>query len=161
MELRRLESRLEHRDRVGQVVDAAASPLVIECVDGDVITLAASLRDGLARPIGVWVEVSTDYPAAIVARDAATLAHLVELDHVVVAGRSATEHADVVRALLTDDEVNFDNAAATLRGAYNRPAPPRPVTVWAYEESTLSSADVRLVAAHGEDSPAGTVTFFS
>ncbi|HVB70244.1 MAG TPA: hypothetical protein VND83_01915 [Acidimicrobiales bacterium] len=160
MELRHLETRLDQRDAVGAVVEADASPLVLECRDGDVVTLAASLRDGLARPIGVWVEVSRDYPAALVARDAATLAHLVELDHVVVAGDAARDQADVVRSLLTNDEVNFANAAATLHGAYNRPAPPRPVTVWAYEASALVSPGERLVAQSRKDSAAGPVTSF-
>ena len=45
----------------------------------------------------------------------ATLSWLVELDHVVVeATNDAEAHADVVRALLTDDEVNFTNDVATL-----------------------------------------------
>jgi hypothetical protein len=40
-------------------------------------------------------------------------------------------HADVVRALLADGPVTFENDVATLVEAYNRPLAPAPIRVFA------------------------------
>ena len=53
-------------------------------------------------------------------------------------------HAAVLEALLTNDEVNVTNEAATLRGAYNRPAPPHAITAWSYDGTNLRRGDVAL-----------------
>jgi hypothetical protein len=67
----------------------------------------------------------------------------------------------VVSALLTNDEVNFVNGVASLRGAYNRPAPPSPLTVWSYDGEVLRSAD-RVLDEHASSwSVAGTLSIFS
>jgi hypothetical protein len=123
--------------------------------------IVASLRDQLTGPIGVWIEISEDFSAPLAARDVATLSWLVQLDHVVIAAAdNASAHADVVRALLTNDEVNFANDVATLRGAYNRPAPPRPLEVWHYDASTLRHEDVGLVERSRVTTAAGELTIF-
>jgi hypothetical protein len=161
MEMLRLDAPLARRDRVAAVVDASRAPVVLACPDGSAVILAASLAGELTGPVGVWLEVTDEYPAALAARDVATLAWLVDLALVVVEGASAPDQADVVRALLTSDEVNFANPVATLRGAYNRPAPPRPVAVWSYDGAALVSGDARLLDAGGRDSAAGALRRFA
>ena len=71
---------------------------------------------------------------------------MIELDHVVVSAENARAQAQVVTAMLTNDEVNFANDAATIRGAFNRPAPPRPVRVWSFDGETLASDGLELRA---------------
>jgi len=55
------------------------------------------------------------------ARDVATLSWLVPLDTVVVSSESAESSAQVLEALLTNDEVNLQRRRYVV-GAYNRPA---------------------------------------
>lgn len=91
-----------------------------------------------SRSWGVWLEASDDYSAALIARDVKTLAALVSLGHVVIdAAAHAGAHAEVVAALLSDDEVNLRNEVAHLTHAYNRPAPARALVVWHVEGDTL------------------------
>jgi hypothetical protein len=72
----------------------------------------------------------------------------------------SNEHADVVRALLTNDEVNFTNAVVSLVGAYNRPAPPSPLTVWSYDGQRLVSGDQVLSPGRVESDDVGELTYF-
>jgi hypothetical protein len=161
MELHRLDVALARRDRVAGVVAGVAGAVVLSCRDASSVMVAASLRDQLTRSLGVWVDVGDDYGAALAARDVATLSWLIDLDHVVVAGDDARGQADVVRALLTNDEVNFANSAGTLRGAYNRPAPPRPVRVWALEGRAVVVGATRLEPDEPSETPAGELTVYS
>ncbi len=118
----------------------------LSCADATTVEIAAALRGTSGEPRGVWIEVTPDYPAALVARDVATLSWLITLDHVVIeSSRSPAAQAEVVRALLGDAEVTLRNEVATLRGAYNRPAPPRPVTVW-WSDGSLHEGETTLVA---------------
>ena len=71
---------------------------------------------GSPSPLGVWLELSEDYSAQMAARDVATLSWLVALDTVVVSADDAEARAQVVEALLTNDEVNFTNGVATVVG---------------------------------------------
>ena len=136
MSLARLLVPLARLDEVAGYVND--HDVVVGCTDADTVIAVASLRDRLTRPIGLWLVLSDDYAAQLAARDVATLSWLVTLGPVVIErGRDAAAHADVVRALLTNDEVNVVNDAATIRGAYNRPAPPRPVTVWSWDGEAL------------------------
>ncbi len=150
-------------DRLDDVVDRATrTSVVFSCSTGDTVIAAAALEGRLRRPLGLWLDVSEDYPAQMAARDVATLSHLIEIDQVVIASRSlAVERADVVRALLTEDEVNFSNAAATLTGAYNRPAPPRPITVWSFDGHILRSTVNVLVSAVTTSDAVGETTTFT
>lgn len=136
MELTRLVASL---DRLAEVpLLARGRSLVVSFAPSDTVVALGSLEDRIDVPIGIWLEVSQDYPAQMAARDVATLSWIIELDHVVISSDAlALEHAEVVRVLQTDDEVNFSNEVATLIGAYNRPAPPRPMTVWSYDGTTL------------------------
>jgi hypothetical protein len=59
---------------------------------------------------------------------------------VVSAERDAASHAEVVAALLTNDEVNFTNEVAAIAHAYNRPAPPTPVEVWSFDGARCAAA---------------------
>ncbi|MFI5034818.1 MAG: hypothetical protein ACHQFZ_01260 [Acidimicrobiales bacterium] len=160
MELRRLDVTLSRRDRVPAVCAGSPAPLVLWWRDGDPVVATASLGAAVTEPLGVWLEVTGAYPAALAARDVATLAWLVQLSHVVVDGENALDSAAALSALLTNDEVTFTNAAATLRGAYNRPAPPAPVTVWAFD-GALRSGGRRLRERGREESPAGPLTRFA
>jgi hypothetical protein len=163
MELIRLSTTLANLENVPIVLDQQNSSLVLKFADADTVMAAASLRGSLGGPVGVWLEVDlVDYPAALAARDVATLSWLIGIDHVVIEAKSnALAHAEVVSALLTNDEVNFVNGAATLRGAYNRPAPPSPITVWSYDGEALRSAE-RVLDEHTSSwSVAGTLTVFS
>jgi len=150
-------------DRLDDVVDRAArTSMVFSCSTGDTVIAAAALEGRLRRPLGLWLDVSEDYPAQMAARDVATLSRLIEIDHVVIASRSlAVERADVVRALLTEDEVNFSNAAATLVGAFNRPAPPQPITVWNFDGHALRNTVNVLVRAVTTSDAVGETTTFS
>jgi hypothetical protein len=80
---------------------------------------------------------------------------------VISAASSAPSHADVVTALLTDDEVNFANDVATLRGAYNRPAPPRPVAVWSFDGTTIRRDDEALIEQTRVTTDVGEMTSFA
>ncbi|HUV57178.1 MAG TPA: hypothetical protein VMV96_00075 [Acidimicrobiales bacterium] len=149
-------------DRLDDVVERAArSAVVFSCSTGDTVIAAAALEGRLRRPLGLWLEVSEDYPAQMAARDVATLSRLIEIDHVVIASRNlAVERAEVVRALLTEDEVNFSNAAATLVGAYNRPAPASPITVWSFDGHALRSpVNVLFRTATTSDAVGDSTTF--
>jgi hypothetical protein len=162
MELRHLDVAFARFELVPGVVAAAPSPLVVSCHDANTVMVAAALRDLLPTPIGVWLEATPDYPAALVARDVATLSWLVPLRHVVIsAGSSPGAHAEVVRALLTNDEVNLRNDVATITGAYNRPAPPEPVLVWASEGEDLVTDGHALHRTSRVEIDAGTLTTFA
>ena len=149
MELARLDAPFAHLGDVARL--AGQRHLVLSCVDADTVVAAASMRDDLESPLGVWLEVSSGYPAQLAARDVATLSWIVELDHVVIgADGDAESHAEVVRALLSDDEVNFANDVATLVAAYNRPAPPRGLRVWSWDGSDLRSGADTLTLQSSE-----------
>jgi hypothetical protein len=160
MEMVRLAAPLDHLADV--VAQARTGHLVFCCTDADTVIAVASLEGQLDTSIGVWLDVDDDYPAQMAARDVATLSWLVDLDAVVVAGATlAVERAEVVRALLDDGPVYLANAAATLVGAYNRPAPPRPVTVWSFDGLELRCGDHILVAQSVVTVPVGELTTFA
>ncbi len=140
---------------VGELVRAPApepGPVVVSVSDGDVVVALAGRDRGLG-PLGPWLEVGPDYPASMAARDVATLSWVVDVDHVVIAGERAAQQAAVVRALLSDDEVTVVNDVATVRGAYNRPAPPRPITVWHASDDVVTDG-VRVLRVTPSTGPA-------
>jgi len=145
MELLRLRAPLARVEQLAGFI-ATRPGVVLDCADADTVIVAGSLKDRWPGPIGVWLEVAREYPAQLAARDVATLSWLIELDHVVVSAENARAQAQVVTAMLTNDEVNFANDAATIRGAFNRPAPPRPVRVWSFDGETLASDGLELRA---------------
>jgi hypothetical protein len=162
MELTRLSAPLAQVGSVARVVSEEAGPIVLSCSDANSVMAAASLHGLLDRPIGVWIEITPGYSAAIAARDVATLSWLIDLDHVVVsAEHQATSHAQVVEALLSNDEVNFSNDVAVISKAYNRPAPPKPVMVWSYDGDCLSHGETTLVEFSGAYFDDVTLTTFS
>jgi hypothetical protein len=118
---------------------------VFRCNDADTAIVLGSWSDELTSDVGVWLRVTEGYSAQIVARDVRTLSVLTNLRHVVIeAADRASEHADVVRVLLSGDEVNFSNSVATLTHAFSRPAPPRPLIVWSYDNAELTSPEATL-----------------
>jgi hypothetical protein len=118
---------------------------VFRCNDADSAIVLGSWSDALTREVGVWLRVTDGYRAQIVARDVRTLSVLMNLRHVVIeAADRSNEHADVVRVLLSGEEVNFANSVATLTHAFSRPAPPRPLTVWSYQSTELTSPEGTL-----------------
>ncbi|HEY5010350.1 MAG TPA: hypothetical protein VIH73_04280 [Acidimicrobiales bacterium] len=142
MTLARLDVRFVALDAL--VEEANTRHVVVALTDADTIVAVGSLHDRLTKPLGVWLELSEDYSAQMAARDVATLSWLVPLDTVVVSAPSAEGSAQVVEALLSDDEVNFTNGVATLIGAYNRPAPPAPIAVWSWDGALLRRGDEAL-----------------
>jgi hypothetical protein len=159
MELVRLVAPLRRRFDVARL--ASVHPLLFHCSDADTVITTASLANHLSDPIGVWLQISKEYPAQLAARDVATLAQLVPLRHVVVeALQLANEHADALRSLLTSEEVNFSNNVVVLAGAYNRPEPPAPVTVWSSEGTNLSNGDVLLTPRRVESTEVGELTYY-
>ncbi len=159
MELLRLVSVFARRADVARL--ANARPIVFACRDADTVMVAASMAGGLAAPLGVWLRVGADYSAQLAARDVKTLAALIALRDVVVEAPSlASAHADVVRAMLTDGEVNLTNEVARIAGAYNRPAPRTPVTVWSYEDGRLRCGEHALVAGDAVLDDVGEWTTF-
>jgi hypothetical protein len=160
MELVRLVAPLAHRDAL--VTLSLESITVFDCSDADTVIVLASLREQLASEVGVWLRVGPGYSAQLCARDVKTLSHLVALRHVVIeAARHAAAHAEIVRALLTNDEVNFQNELASIRAAYNRPAPPAPITVWSHEEGTLTSELASLAATRSLTRDGAALTYFA
>jgi hypothetical protein len=156
MELVRLVFPFEHRASAAWLTREL--PIVLDCASTDTVMVAASLAGDLDE-CGVWLAVSSEYPAQIAARDVATLATMIPLRHVVIESSAPDEHAEVVRALLTDSPVDFSNTVATLRGAYNRPTPTTPITVWSYDGS-LRSGGASLVATSSETTGVGELIFF-
>ena len=154
----RLEGSLSRRAQIGAVVEENSGVILLA---GDAPPLVLASLSGGGCPRGIWLRVDEDYPAALAARDVATCSWLTTLEHVVIEGENAAAQAAVVAALLTNDEVNFANEAATLRGAYNRPAPPRPITVWHATGETLVAGETRLTLAGRRDSAAGELTDYS
>jgi len=142
MALVRLDVRFDALDELATYANDNA--VVVSIIDADTIVALGSLHDRLTSPIGVWLELSDDYSAQMAARDVATLSWLVALDTVVVSGLSANASAQVLEALLTNDEVNFTNGVATIVGAYNRPAPPEPINVWSWDGVALRHGDELL-----------------
>jgi hypothetical protein len=141
---------------------AQSQRLVYSCTDANTVICAASLRTDLQGPLGVWLDLSEDYSAQVAARDVATLSWIIELSDVVVAAATlAEQRAQVVRALLTNDEVNFGNDVATLAGAYNRPAPPRPINVWSWDGGVLRCGDEVLSRVATATLDAGQLTTFA
>lgn len=123
---------------------AGARHVVVNIIDADPVIALGSLSHQLTEPLGVWLELSEEYSAPLAARDVATLSWLVPLDAVVVSAARADSNAEVIEALLTDDEVNFANDVVTLVGAYNRPAPPSPIAVWSWDGTVLRHGDESL-----------------
>jgi hypothetical protein len=158
MALVRLDVRFDSLDALAQY--AHVNQVVVSIIDADTIVALGSLHDQLTSPIGAWLELSENYSAQMAARDVATLSWLVPLDTVVVSGPSAEASAQVLEALLTNDEVNFTNGVATLVGAYNRPAPPNPIAVWSWDGSVLRGGDEVLRVASSESSDLGDATTY-
>lgn len=162
MELERLTISLADLDFVVSAAIECEAPVVVRCLDGDVIIALGFLGDRLTKAVGVWLDVSEGYPSQLAARDVATLSWLVRLEHVVIsAARDAEAHADVVRALLTNDEVNFANEVATLSGAYNRPAPPYEVKVWSSNGPVVRDGDRELRIGAVRSTEAGELARFA
>ena len=150
MELTRLTAPLAQLGDVASLVSAHANVVIFECSDADTVMAAATLGGELDRPIGVWLEITPGYSAALCARDVATLSWLIDLEHVVVAATEKSQsHADVVAALLTNDEVNFTNDVAVIAHAYNRPAPPKPITVWNFDGTSVRRGHTELIESSG------------
>ena len=124
----------------------SGGPVVASLLDGDVV-VALGARDRSLGPLGPWLSLGEHYPASMAARDIATLSWLADFDHVVIAGERASEQATVVRAMLSDDEINLETDVLNVRGAYNRPAPPRPITVWYAFDGHLGDGETMLYGA--------------
>ena len=134
---------------------------LFQCSDGDTAIVLASWRDQLTGQVGAWLEVGPGYSAQIAARDVRTLAVLSDLRHVVIAATDRVDdHADLVRVLLTGEEVNVSNDVATLRHAFSRPAPPQPITVWGYEDEQLTSPGVTLRVVQRDVTNGAELTYF-
>jgi hypothetical protein len=134
---------------------------IFRCNDGDTAIVLGSWSDVLNNDLGVWLRVTEGYRAQIAARDVRTLSVLTNLRHVVIeAADRASEHAEVVRALLSGEEVNFSNSVATLTHVFSRPAPPRPLTVWSYENAELTSPERMLHEVPREAADDAELTYF-
>jgi hypothetical protein len=158
MALVRLDVRFEDLDALARY--ANGHHVVVSLNDADAIVALGTLHGRVTGAIGVWLEISEDYSAQMAARDVKTLSWLVSLDTVVVSGLHAEAIAQVLEALLTDDEVNFTNAAATIVGAYNRPAPPSPVAVWSWDGTLLRRGDEVLREETSASNEFGAVTTY-
>ncbi|MGA2123311.1 MAG: hypothetical protein ABSG58_02680 [Acidimicrobiales bacterium] len=134
---------------------------LFSCSNADTAIVLASLRDHLSREVGVWLRVSREYPAQIATRDVRTLSVLMDLRHVVIdAPEPVSEHVEIVRALLSGDEVSLSNSVATLNNVVSRPVPPRPITVWGFAGTQLVSPEVTLFAGATRHRGASELTYF-
>lgn len=158
MTLVRLDARFDALDALADELNARR--LIISFSDADPIVTLGSLHDRVTNPLGVWLEVSDDYSAQMAARDIATLSWLVPLDTAVVSAPKAESSAQVVEALLTNDEVNFTNDVANIVGAYNRPAPPKAIAVWSWDGTTLRHRSETLRIVSSESGDLGVTTRF-
>jgi hypothetical protein len=158
MALVRLDVRFDELDALA--IYANAHHVVVSIIDADTIVSLGSLHDRLRAPIGVWLQLSEDYSAPLAARDVKTLSWLVPLETVVVSGPNAASSAQILEALLSDNEVNFTNGIATLVAAYNRPAPPKPVAVWSLDGAVLRRGDTILREASSQTTDLGDVTTY-
>ena len=137
------------------------SRVVVSCDDATTVVAMAAQADRFSEPVGVWLEVDGDYPAQLVARDVATLSWLIALDTVVVAAPTlASDHARVVEALLSDDEVTLRTDVATIVGAYNRPAPPRAIEVWSFDGTQLRRGTTTLREVASQERSGGLATVY-
>ncbi len=135
--------------------------VVISFDDADTITTVASLKDDLTGPVGVWLTLDDTYGAQMAARDVKTLSWIVDLRVVVIsAATKAKDRAEVVRELLTNDEVNFTNDVAHLVGAYNRPAPPEEIEVWSWDGRELVTRAQSLGQTSSQNGEAGELSIF-
>lgn len=140
---------------------ARSNHVVIRCRDVDTVLAVASWRTTIEDDVGVWLIIDEGYPAQLAARDVKTLAAIVPLTRVVIEAASMVDqHADVVVAMLTNDEVNLSNEVVELRGAYNRPAPPRPIEVWRYRDGGVTLAERTLDVARSETLEWAELTYF-
>jgi ribosomal protein S11 len=160
MELLHLATMLERVEHVATFVATQNAPVVLSCENANTIIVAAALEAARTTSLGVWLEVGAGYAASLAARDVATLSWLVSLDHVVVHGPDAPEQAQILTALLTNEQVTFVNDVASIKGAYNRPAPPRTVRVWHVEGEALRAGDEQLRAVGTRNTPAGACTTY-
>ncbi len=141
----RLARVVASRASSGVLTELRDATPVFCCSDADTVIVLGSWSDAVTNEVGVWLRVTEGYSAQIVARDVRTLSVLMNLRHVVIeAADRAEEHAEVVRLLLSGGEVNFSNSVATLTHAFSRPAPPRSLTVWSYENAELTSSEGTL-----------------
>jgi hypothetical protein len=161
MELVHLSTSLVHFEGVAAFVNAQPSPVLVSLTDANTVVAVAALKDQWRCAMGVWLEVDEGYVASICARDVKSLSWLIELDHVVISAPNARAQAQVVTAMLTNDEVNFVNEVAVIRGAFNRPAPPHPVRVWSFDGATLASDGDELHATSSSNLEVGSVTTYS
>lgn len=160
MALARLLAPLANFDEVAGYV--ADHDVAVGCTDADTVIAVTSLRGRASRALGLWLVLSEDYPPQLAARDVATLSSLVPVSQVVIErGIDAPAHADVVRALLTNDEVTIVNDVASIRGAYNRPAPPTLIDVWSFDGSALRLGETVLSMTSNESLSFGERTDFA
>jgi hypothetical protein len=132
-------------DACDEVVPYLRAGDLLQVRNGDAPMVAAARGEAWIPGVGLWIVVDDEHPASLVARDVATLSYLVELGPVVIeATHRATQHAQIVRALLTNDEVNFTIDVATLVAAYNRPAPRVELAVGSCEGDVLDLAGERF-----------------
>jgi hypothetical protein len=161
MELLHLSTSLAQFEDAVAFVNDQPSPVLLSVADANTVVAVAALKDQWRTALGVWLGVDEGYVASMCARDVKSLSWLIELDHVVVSARNARAQAHVVSAMLTNDEVNLVNEVATIRGAFNRPAPPHPVRVWSFEGATLASNGEELHATSSSSLVFGSVTTYS
>ncbi len=158
MQLARLDVSSADLEDLPILVSEEDRPLVIRVSDADTVTILAGVSAQWEGSWGVWLRASEEYPASLIARDVKTLAALIEIDHVVIeADYRVLAHAEVVEALLSNDEVTLRNAVARITAAYNRPAPPRAVCVWSVVGDTLVH-DARVLRRR---EVRGAVTYFA
>ena len=105
------------RDIPAQVANVEGS-VCVSLRGGSTSTMLGAVANELRGPIGVWLDVSEQYPASIGARDVKTLAQLCHVDCVVVASndQKARQHAQIVEALLSGERVTLGNDVAVLDG---------------------------------------------
>lgn len=157
MRLARLDVTFDELTDPAVLIADDGCAVVVRVLDADTATVVGGVGASWSGSWGVWLEASDAYSAALIARDVKTLAALVALEHVVIdAAAHAAAHAEVVVALLSDDEVNLRNEVAHLTHAYNRPAPAHAPTVWYVQGDTLVHA-ARVVR---RGVTRGAVTFF-
>ncbi len=159
MRLARLDVSVAQLHDVPVLVSDHERPVALRVRDADSVIALASVAGRWSGSWGVWLRADQGYGAGLIARDVKTLSTLLELDHVVIdADANAAAYAEVVRALLSDEEVTIHNAVARITRARNRPAPPRPVSVWSRQGDSLRDGGRRELV---RETRRGDVTIFT
>jgi len=120
-----------YRDAPTALANTDGSTVVIAYDAVDPAMMAAAQPELWDRQFLIWMPASVAYRASLIARAVKTLSWLVPLSGVVVSSDDGAEaeHAAIIATLLSGDDVSIETSVGVLQHAWNRPLPPRELSV--------------------------------